>query len=225
MSNPTISPSLLRWSWLGIAIALLAVPVIAAAFRNLASPMTATIAVVRELSIFAAAGLLLWIVRRREGRTLESVGFARATVGQVALWTLIAFIACAVALAIGLAAVSLLDLRFGSAPGTVQAKLPLWVTFVVVLRAGIVEELFYRGYAIDRLQHLSGSRALAVGAPLLVFAGFHYGQGTGGVLISLLMGIALTGVFLWKRNVTAVILAHFIVDLIPNVVLPLLSGD
>ncbi|HMN44605.1 MAG TPA: CPBP family intramembrane metalloprotease [Povalibacter sp.] len=55
--------------------------------------------------------------------------------------------------------------------------------------------------------------------------GFHYGQGPGGVLIALLMGIALTSVYLWKRNVVAVMLAHFLVDFIPIIVLPLLSGD
>ncbi len=39
------------------------------------------------------------------------------------------------------------------------------------------------------------------------------------------MGIALTSVYLWKRNVVAVMLAHFLVDFIPIIVLPLLSGD
>ncbi|HEY5807760.1 MAG TPA: CPBP family intramembrane glutamic endopeptidase [Povalibacter sp.] len=223
--NDSTSQSTLRWTWLGLAIALFAVPILAAGFRNLLGPMTASIAVGRELTIFAAAGLLLWIVRRREGRALESVGFTGASAGQIALWTLIAVVACVAALAIGLVAVNLLDLRFGSAPGTVQTRLPLWVQLIVVLRAGIVEELFYRGYAINRLQHVSGSNALAVSVSLLVFAGFHYGQGAGGVLIALLMGIALTGVYLWKRNVVAVMLAHFLVDFIPNIVLPLLSGD
>lgn len=223
--NDSTSRSTLHWTYLGLAIALFAVPIVAMGFRNFLGPVTASVAVARELTMFAAAGVLLWIVRRREGRTLESIGFTGARAGQIALWTLIAVIACVAALAIGLVAVNLLDLRFGSAPGAVRTPLPLWVQFIVVLRAGIVEELFYRGYAIDRLKQVSGSNALAVGVPLLVFAGFHYGQGAGGVLIALLMGIALTGVYLWKRNIVAVMLAHFLIDFIPNVVLPLLSGD
>ena len=38
-------------------------------------------------------------------------------------------------------------------PGSaVSDKLPLWLIALIVFRAGVVSELFYRGYAIERLR-------------------------------------------------------------------------
>jgi membrane protease YdiL (CAAX protease family) len=213
------------WIGLGLIISLLAVPLLAAATRAVFGPPTAPIAMMRELTIFALALLLIWIVRSKERQPLSSVGFVPAPAGRIALWTLIGLVGCAVALAIGLLAVNVLGLRFGSAPGSVPVKLPMWVTIVVVLRAGIVEELFYRGYAIGRLQQLFGNKVVAILLPLLIFAASHYTQGAGGMLVTLLMGSALTALYLWKRNLWVVIFCHFLLDFIPNVVLPLLTGD
>ena len=223
--HPATRPAATGWTWLGLAIALFALPLVAAGFRSVFGPVTAPVAVIREVTIFAIALFLVWIVRSREQQPLASIGFTPAPAGRLALWTLIGILGCAVALAIGLMAVSMLGLRFGSAQGTVSVKLPMWLTIIVLLRAGIVEELFYRGYAIGRLQQLTGSKAVAVIVPLLLFAGSHYSQSAGGVLITFLMGAVLTALYLWKRNLLLVMLTHFLVDFIPNVILPLLSSD
>jgi hypothetical protein len=58
-------------------------------------------------------------------------------------------------------------------------------------------------------------RFLAIGLPLLVFAGAHR-QGIGGVR---------TALFLKRRDLLAVMTAHFIVGVIPNVLVPLFSDD
>jgi membrane protease YdiL (CAAX protease family) len=225
MNNTVTSRATTGWTYAGLFTALLAVPLIAFGFRQLFGPATAGVAVMRELAIIACAALVVWIIRSRERLPLASINLVPLPPGRLALWTLVALIGCAVALVIGMLCVQFFDLRFGSAPGTVSVKLPMWVTVLVVLRAGIVEELFYRGYAINRLQALSGSKVVAVVVPLLIFAIFHYTQGAGGVLISLLMGAVLTAIYLWKRNLLIVMLAHFLVDFIPNVVLPLISGE
>lgn len=39
------------------------------------------------------------------------------------------------------------------------------------------------------------------------------------------MGAVLSALFLWKRNLAANMLAHFLIDFVPNVVLPLISPD
>jgi membrane protease YdiL (CAAX protease family) len=213
------------WTYVGLAIALFAMPLLAFVFRQAFGPATTEVALARELAMFSCAAILIWIVRSREGQSLASLGFVRLPAGRLVGWTLITLLGCAVALAVGLLCVQLLGLRFGSAPGAVTVKLPLWVTSLVVLRAGIVEELFYRGYAINRVQQLSGSKWIAVAVPLLIFAAFHYNQGPGGVLISFLLGAVLTAIYLWKRSLVVVMLAHFLVDFIPNVLLPLLSGE
>ena len=213
------------WTYVGLGIALLAIPLIAFVFRQILGPTTAGVAVARELAIIACAALLIWIIRSPERLSLASIDLVPLPPSRFAGWTLVTLVGCVVALATGLVCVQLFGLRFGSAPGAVSVNLPMWVTVLVVLRAGIVEELFYRGYAINRLQALSGSKVVAVVVPLLIFATFHYTQGAGGVLISLLLGGVLTAIYLWKRNLLVVMLAHFLVDFIPNVVLPLISGE
>jgi len=46
-----------------------------------------------------------------------------------------------------------------------------------------------------------------------------------GVAIAFVLGAVLTGFYLWKRDLISNILAHFLVDFIPNVVLPMLGAN
>jgi hypothetical protein len=72
--------------------------------------------------------------------------------------------------------------------------------FLVVLRAGIVEELFYRGYAIERLQLLGLNRWLAAVIPLLIFGFGHGTNGWANVVLALALGAVLTAFYLWRRD-------------------------
>ena len=92
---------------------------------------------------------------------------------------------------------------------------------LVVARAGFVEEFFYRGYAIDRVYRLTRSRLWSILLPLLFFALFHYRQGWAGIIIAFMTGAVLSAVFVYKRNLWIGIITHFLVDFIPNVLLPL----
>jgi membrane protease YdiL (CAAX protease family) len=56
------------------------------------------------------------------------------------------------------------------------AKLPVWLVFIVVVRAGVVEELFYRGYAIERLQGLGFGR-IARERYRWLYLALHTGRG------------------------------------------------
>lgn len=178
--------------------------------------------VARELALFAAFGALLWIITRGERRAFSSIGWHTDRPGRSVLWGLLGAVLCAVALVACLGVFSVLGIHFGGDSKSGFSP-PAWAVLITVVRAGVVEEAFYRGYAIDRLQLLTGNRLLAIGLPLLVFAGAHYRQGIGGVLIALAMGGVLTTLFLKRRDLLAVMTAHFIVDFIPNVLLPLFS--
>jgi membrane protease YdiL (CAAX protease family) len=113
-----------------------------------------------------------------------------------------------------------LGLKYGSGGGPAASLL---VTALVVARAGLAEEIFYRGYAIERIQALTGNRAVAALVPLIMFASFHFSQGIAGILVALFVGAVATTVYLWKRNLVILIAAHFLLDFIPNVLLPLVS--
>jgi uncharacterized protein len=173
--------------------------------------------------LFLALGVLLWIAASRERLPpLTSIGLHTDRIGRSLLWGVIAAVLCAVGLAACLAVISFSGVPFGS-DGKSLFSPPLWATLITVVRAAVIEEVFYRGYAIDRLQRLGAGIPLAVAISVLVFAAAHYRQGFGGVLIALVMGGILSTLFVKRRDLPALITAHFIVDFIPNVLLPMLT--
>jgi membrane protease YdiL (CAAX protease family) len=213
-----------RWSVAGLAIALFAMPLVVGLFTALRIPWTAQNIVIRELTILASAGALVFIIRRKELLGWESVGLQRASAGKTALWVLITIPCVALALVLAFGVIHLFRLPVGSADASKFDQLPVWILVLVIMRAGFVEEFFYRGYAIDRMQRLMGSRVGSISVPLLLFGAFHYRQGWAGIIIAFLTGAVLTVVYLYKRNLWIGITTHFLVDFIPNVVLPLFAA-
>lgn len=209
------------WTGLGLMIALLGIPAVMLAYR-LAVGEISTIGQMlsRELAIFLLLGVLLWIVGRRERLPLSSIGLRRGGTGRSLFWGVAAFVLLGIGTAAALGLLPLLGLSYGS--GARAFVPPLWLTALVVVRAGIVEEVFYRGYAIERIQTLTGSRAIAALVPLIAFASFHFRQGMAGILIALILGAILTGFYLWRRDLKANITGHFLIDFVPNVLLPML---
>ncbi len=85
------------------------------------------------------------------------------------------------------------------------------------MRAGVVEELFYRGYAIERLQALGLNRYLAAALPLAIFAVAHWTGGWANIVIALALGAILSASYLWRRDLVANMIGHFLVDFVGNV--------
>ncbi|HXA09235.1 MAG TPA: CPBP family intramembrane glutamic endopeptidase [Chthoniobacterales bacterium] len=83
----------------------------------------------------------------------------------------------------------------------------------------VVEELFYRGYAIERLQSLGLNRWVAGIIPLLIFAFGHGTNGWANVVLALALGALLTVFYLWRRDLVANMVGHFTIDLL-SVLLP-----
>jgi CAAX protease family protein len=215
--------SMRRWTRTGLAIALLAIPLVIGLFNALRMPLTTPNVMLRESALFAWAAALAFIIRRKEGLGWDSVGLQRPAAGGTAVWVLITILGVALAIAMAFGVIKLLGLPVGSVDSSAFDRLPTSVMLLVIVRAGFVEEFFYRGYAIERLQSLTGSRLLSVTVPLLLFAVFHYRQGWAGVIIALLTGAVLTGVYLYKRNLWVTIATHFLADFIPNILVPLFA--
>ncbi len=100
----------------------------------------------------------------------------------------------------------------------------LLIVTVSMLRAAVAEEIFYRGFAIERLQTLTDSKLLAALVPLCIFALSHYRQGVGGIIAVFVLGGILTAFYMKFRDLLANITAHFLGDFVLNVALPLASG-
>ena len=107
--------------------------------------------------------------------------------------------------------------RFGAvADGSLPHYL-LWLA-ISILAAGLGEELFFRGYMINRLRDGLGSgvvmTALTVLLPAIYFGyGHFYYQGLRGLITTGLIGLSLGLLFLiYKRNLWPLVIAHAAVD-------------
>jgi membrane protease YdiL (CAAX protease family) len=163
---------------------------------------------------WVCAIVLLLIIRFGERLPFRSVGIARASIQSSLAWGGVIAVVSAV-LAFGIIALTHYN---GGSSGAALAKLPLWLTTLIVLRAGVLEELFYRGYAIERLEALGLNRFWAGIIPLLIFGVAHWTGGWANIVIALVLGAALTFFYLWRRDLVANMIGHFLVDFISNVI-------
>jgi len=206
-------------TWIGLFVSLFGLILIRDAVRLIFPAPTTSVVAAREALIWASAVGLLLLVRGLEKLPFTSIGLGTSVWWKSALWGLVTAVLCG-------AAGGLLVWATGyghSKASTAFAALPLWLITLIVLRAGFVEELFLRGYAIERLQVLGLGRYLAATISLVIFALGHYTGGAANILIALVLGGILTGFYLWRRDLVANIVAHTLVDFVGNV-LPALFG-
>jgi uncharacterized protein len=102
------------------------------------------------------------------------------------------------------------------------ATLPSWYLSLTVLLVAGGEEWLYRGYAIDRLESLTGHLGSAGTISLLAFTFAHLPLwGVGVSLTTFVSGGILTVLYIWQRDVSFLILAHILTDLYGLVVRPM----
>ena len=177
--------------------------------------LTFTAAVWKESLIWLCAIVLLGIIRRGERLPLRSVGIGTSPWWKSILWGLAMTVISGV-VGFGLAHAT----HYGQANNPTAAafaKFPVWLVMLIIFRAGVVEELFYRGYAIERLESLGLNRVWAVVIPLAIFGVGHWTGGWANILIALVLGVILSVFYLWRRDLVANMIAHFLVDFIGNI--------
>jgi membrane protease YdiL (CAAX protease family) len=94
------------------------------------------------------------------------------------------------------------------------AAIPFGLRLALVFTAGICEEFFFRGYAIERLTALTGKPWLAgLGATLFFTLGHvaRYGFSQG-LLVVAIIAAALSFLYVWRRNIWPCIVLHWIID-------------
>jgi membrane protease YdiL (CAAX protease family) len=151
VSEPTMESTISRKNLaptvVGLAIALFALPVFMATYRAITGENHSNWQVLaREFAVFLLVGLLLWIVKRWEDLPLTSIGLRdnmlRTSLLR-GLWFALILLVVTVGLYLFLRGVGV---RLGEEHGTVFHPSLLVVT-LSMLRAGVAEEVFYRGFA------------------------------------------------------------------------------
>jgi membrane protease YdiL (CAAX protease family) len=217
--QPSVPTKVSTATWAGLAISLFAMVAIRQVFVFFVPETTFASAILKEALIWLNAIALIVIIRRGEHLPLHSIGLGTARWWKSILWGFI--IAMVSAVVVG----ALAHLTgYGHGPGSAAfEKLPLWLITAIVFRAGVVEELFYRGYAIERLQLIGVNPFWSVAIPLVIFSLGHWSGGAANILIAFAAGLILTGFYLWRRDLVANMIGHGLVDFVANVLPKLFS--
>jgi len=178
----------------------------------LAPGSSVTAQIEREAIFWACTALLVGYIVFVERRTLSSIGLRRPT------WKSLIFgVAGAAVMIAGMAFIYLVIFpAFGLSDESQIAaakNLPFGLLFVVVVRAAVFEEIFYRGFAIERLAEITGLRWLAASISLAAFTYAHLDYwGWAHLVVAGFGGAVLTGMYLWRRDLASNMIAHFLID-------------
>lgn len=161
-----------------------------------------------------ASSILAWVTLV-ERRPLTTIGLRKPTWSTIG-WAVAATIVMMSTVMLNYALIfPMLGLKMNQATTSTVTTLPVIMMVAVCVRAGVVEEILFRGYAIERMQELTGSKWIAGLVPALFFIVGHYASWGGGQLIVATLGaIILTLLYLWKRDLVCCIIAHTATDLI-----------
>ena len=210
-------------STLGLVIAFGGMTLLVSpASRLLGDPDRLLTQVLGQLALWSLFALILAVVLFWEKQPLASLWLRPLALRSLALGTLFATLQVYGVFPIRMRLLELSGLPgFGDAAEKLLA-LPLWLRILAVIGAGVVEETVFHGYALTRLGVLLGSYWAAAWIVVPAFALVHYPLwGAGAVLTFLLSGAVSAALFLWSRDLAALIVCHVLVDGVGLVVAPL----
>jgi len=99
------------------------------------------------------------------------------------------------------------------------------LAFVLVTVVALAEETIFRGYLILRLKAITERPAVAMLLSAALFSLGHGYEGSAGVITVGVMGFILALVYMWRQNLVAPIVMHFLQDFIGIILLPSLKGS
>ncbi len=162
--------------------------------------------------LWTLVGALVALTAVGERRPLSTIGLRRLPLRQLGLAV---GIGVGLALYVLLAALVTKALGFGASDvADVASTTGLWVVAASVVTAAVTEETVFRGYALERLTERTGRLWIGALVTLAAFVAIHIpGWGVAfSVGVDVPQGAALTGLYLWKRNLPFVIVVHLVVD-------------
>jgi len=169
--------------------------------------------VLREVAFWLMTGLLLAYVLFGERRSLRSIGLVMPDWKSLAWGVGGAAVTVAASVVLYLVILPMLGMSTEEKQMAQLKALPMWFLIGLVTRAAVFEELFYRGFAIERITELSGRRWLAALASLALFTFAHLDfWGWSHLIVAAYGGLVLTALYLLRRDLASNMLAHWLTD-------------
>ncbi len=213
------------FSWIGVGLALVGPGTVSWLWR----PTIGQFTLRSSLSGLCAFCLLLScvtaIAKFGEGLSLHQIGFRgtswRSAPFAIVLALFFIFIFGPIA---GAVLANVAPGAFGAGERSLE-RLPIWYIWLTIIVVAAGEEWLYRGYAIERLETLTGSTSAAGVLSLLMFAIAHLPLwGLGVALSTLASGAVFTVIYIWRRDIVALAAAHVLVDLYGLTILRLVGA-
>ncbi|GGD50649.1 CPBP family intramembrane glutamic endopeptidase [Muriicola marianensis] len=164
--------------------------------------------------------IVIWIYFV-EKRTISSIGWKKLTAKTVFSGIglgLVVFILFGILTMV----IQVMGLELNRETAALIASQSAPFLLLIALRAAVVEEVLYRGYAFERMYELTNSKWLAGLIPVIIFTLVHYSWGVGHLLFVFFAGSIFMLVYISKKSLGMVAIAHFVTDVIALLVLPIL---
>ena len=216
IKNSTLNVN--NYTWMGILISMFGITAINLIFKSLyGDQLVDTQMIIKELLIFGMVGFLLFFILPKEKLNLDSIGLHHRNWKNSLLLAVVIFVVCVGAMLVCLELSKLMGWKFGESKSFDLLSKP--VIALITVRAGIAEEIFMRGFLLERFTAITGKKWIAFLMSTIPFGLLHYPQGYAGILISTVAGGVFALFYFWKKDLKSNIMAHFLIDFIPNVLL------
>ena len=160
---------------------------------------------------WALALLVLGIALRGEGLSLSQLGFRRPSRIDIG-YIIVTSAAILLVYSVTPPLIEALGLPVSESGGLVETSTGIGVAIAYAITIGIVEEVLYRGYPIERLLAYTDSSLVAGGVTWLVFTAAHaMTWPLGSLLQTSVVAALLTVVYLRRRTLAPVVGAHVLV--------------
>lgn len=169
----------------------------------------------RQIVLLAIGLLLLLWIRFAERRSLSSIGIKPPTRGTL-LWGIAGTVALIASFMLSYALIfPMLGLQLDQTRTASIVRNPYALQLLIFACAAIVEEIIFRGYIIERVQQISGSKWIGFAASVISFTLVHLSSWAASQLIVVAFGAVIMGLlYLWKRDLVMVMIAHFLADVV-----------
>jgi uncharacterized protein len=148
-----------------------------------------------------------------EKKPLSALGFRPQTPR-----TIIIALSASIVIAVGSTLISLLLIQGLKLPmpplmtDRIQS-FPVWLGAWIVISSSVAEEVLFRGFVLERLGQVTGSIWWGALITLAWFTALHLPLGVAySLTIVLPAALLLTGLYLWRRDLVATIIAHFVMN-------------